>query len=73
MVSTWEKFIEESEFLNKTEQAKDSKIDYFVNDYFCKYYIGTPQKNGKRKRPRFAIDLWNVHNSTLNGWYSTKK
>lgn len=30
VISTWEKFIEESETLNKIEQAKDAGINYFV-------------------------------------------
>lgn len=72
MICTWQRFIDESECLNKAEQAKDKNIDYFVNDYFCKNYIGTPLKNGNRSRPRFAIALWNVHDSTIQGYYPNK-
>lgn len=67
MISTWERFIEQSQCLNAAKQANDEKIDYFVNSYFCKHYIGTPFSNGKRGTPRFSIDLWNVHQSTIQG------
>lgn len=70
VIPTWEKFIEESETLNATEQSKDSNINYFVNDYFCKQYIGEPKSNGQRKRAPFPIELWNVHESTFNGIYN---
>lgn len=71
VIPAWEKFIELSLTLNKQEQAKDPNIDHFVNEYFCKYYIGLPEANGGRKRARFPVHLWNVHESTLNGKYSS--
>lgn len=67
MISGWENLIKFSKTLNPEEQEKDKSIEYFVNSYFCKNYIGSPQKNGTRKRPRYAIEMWNVHQSTLNG------
>lgn len=56
-----------SEKLNAVEQEKDANIAYFVTSYFEKNYIGSRQENGTRKTPRFAIVLWNVHDSTMQG------
>lgn len=69
VATSWDKFIEHSETLNKVEQEKDANIKYFVNDYFAKNYIGEMKPNGQRKKPRFPIEQWNVHESTMNGDY----
>lgn len=66
---SWKNFIVNSETLNATEQANDANINYFVNDYFAKNYIGYRKPDGKWVEPRFEIKLWNVHDSTLNGNY----
>lgn len=71
MLPAWEKFIELSLTLNEQEQEKHDNIKYFVNEYFCKNYIGLPLADGGRKRARFPIELWNVHESTLNGMDSS--
>lgn len=67
VATVWKSFISNSETLNEEEQANNANINYFVNDYFWKNYIGTRQPNGQRKQPRFAITLWNVHESTMAG------
>lgn len=65
MIESWEQFIAHSKTLNPVEQAKDADISYFVQDYFEKCYIGSKNVDGTRKRPRYALALWNVHESTL--------
>lgn len=54
--------------MNEEEQAKDPNISYFVNEYFRKNYIaGKLKPDGTRKPPRFALELWNVHQSSIEG------
>lgn len=65
--SAFESLIYHSDTLNETERAKDEKIAYFVTEYFEKNYIGKKQEDGKRKDPRFPIELWSVYESTMNG------
>lgn len=67
VATAWDMFIANSTTLNKVEQDKDPNIKYFVNDYFAKNYIGEMKANGQRKKPRFPIEQWNVHESTMNG------
>lgn len=67
VIESWEKFITYSTTLNQNEQDNNPDIAYFVREYFAKYYIGALNEDGTRKRPRFAITLWNVHESTLAG------
>lgn len=67
VILTWETFIKESITLNPTEQSKDSNINSFVNDYFNDHYIGKINKKGKRGKPPFPLELWNVHEGTKNG------
>lgn len=69
VAATWDTFIANSTTLNKAEQEKDRNIKYFVNDYFAKNYVGEMKANGQRKKPRFPIEQWNVHESTMNGEY----
>lgn len=69
VATTWDKFIANSETLNKAEQDKDRNIKYFVVDYFAKNYIGELKANGQRKKPRFPVEQWNIHHSTMNGEY----
>lgn len=67
MVPTWERFIRESATLNENEQKKNDDLKYFIVTYFEKNYIGERKKNGSRKKARFPIELWSVHESTING------
>lgn len=71
VVKTWELFISNSVTLNQKKQKKDANINAFVNDYFMNHYIGKPKAKGKGKgvrgNPPFAIDLWNAHQSSVQG------
>lgn len=66
VVSAWDKFIQHSETLNEEEQSKNENLRYFIKEYFEKNYLGFTS-NGKTKKPRFPVDLWNVFQSTLDG------
>lgn len=67
VIESWEKFITHSTTMNPNEQAQNPDIAYFVVEYFEKYYIGALGEDGKRKKARFEIPLWNVHGSTVTG------
>lgn len=69
VIPAFESLIKYSKTLNQAEQAKNEKLAYFINEYFVKNYIGKEEKDGQRKQPRFAINLWNVHESTMNGMF----
>lgn len=67
VISSFVLFIRHSEHLNDAEQARNPNIKKFI-EYFEKNYVGKiDQSTGNRKIPRFPIDLWNVHNSTIEG------
>lgn len=67
VISTWDLFIRHSTTLNPKEQKKHPNVSEFINDYFVPHYIGKPKKNAGRGKPQFPIDLWNVHQSTMDG------
>lgn len=67
VLQTWDSFIRHSKTLNKKEQNKHPNINEFINDYFVNHYIGKPKSDDTRGKPQFPIELWNVHNSTVNG------
>lgn len=73
IVEACEYFVRNSEFLNKIELEKDINVKNFTTDYFENHYIGKMKKNGKRGKPQFDIQLWNVHNSTVNDRFSFPK
>ncbi|XP_059169402.1 uncharacterized protein LOC131951125 [Physella acuta] len=53
-----------------------------IADYFEDYYIGRPQRRGRRQ-PMFPLDIWNMHtraedhmpktNNSVEGWHRKKK
>lgn len=67
IVDAFEYFERNSKLLNADQQTNDPKLKAFVTDYFANHYIGKIKKNGKRGKPQFPVDLWNVHDVTVNG------
>lgn len=68
VVQALEYFERNSQTMNVQAQKDDANIMGFVTKYFANHYIGrvNPKKKS-RGNPQFALELWNVYESTLNG------
>lgn len=66
VIECFEYLIRNSKTLNPAQQSKDANLKKFINDYFVNHYLGKPKNKGRGK-PQFAIDLWNVHQSSMDG------
>lgn len=67
VVQAFEYFERNAETLNVNAQNADENVKSFVTKYFANHYIGKVRSGGERGKPQFDVQLWNVHQSTLNG------
>lgn len=67
VIEAFEYFERNAETLSVVKQNADENVKSFVTKYFANHYIGKMRPNGVRGKPQFDIQLWNVHQSTLNG------
>lgn len=67
VITAFEYMERNCKLIGSNAQKKNADVKRYVTDYFANHYIGKIKRDGRRGKPRFELELWNVFDNTLNG------